>query len=161
MRKILIMVVLLVALSGCLKQETTEPNSGKVITTYQIDSNSAAKLEATATQAQAIAATVAAAAIPLAPVFPWAPVAGGIATTIAGILGAALGTWAKIKPKLIEAQTKQQIYYNATSSVVTAIESYKTAYPDQWTSLEAQLIKAIGPEAENVIRALRGLPAKT
>lgn len=77
----------------------------------------------------------------------------------AGVGG--LATWKKVKPKLLATQTKEKLYYKTTEAVVTAIEGFKVSNPDDWEKLEAKLIKTIGPEANNVIRALRGLTPTT
>ncbi len=79
---------------------------------------------------------------------------------IAGYAGGALRMFRKLKPKLTTAKTEAETYHSATDSIVAAIESFKTDYPKEWTILESKLNKAIGPKAENVIRALRGLPSK-
>ena len=50
------------------------------------------------------------------------------------------------------------MYYSVASAVVEAIEQFKEENPDDWDKLEIELTKLIGPKAENIIRALRGLP---
>jgi len=168
MRKILMMAVLLVVLSGCLKQETVDPNTGATMTSYQINLGKTAPVEKSVEQVQAIAATVAAVAPAVAALFPWGAAAAGVASTIAGILAAVLGTWVKIKPKLTEAQDEAQMYHTISSSSVLALEEFKKLYPEQWVALAGELEKMKGkiikPEdqlkIENLIRGLRGLPPK-
>jgi hypothetical protein len=84
----------------------------------------------------------------------------GAAAGAAG-LGVALKAWRNAKGKLSESETNSEQYYHATESLVAAIGDYKTANPDKWAEMKGKLEGAIGPEAENVIRAIRGLPAKT
>lgn len=82
-----------------------------------------------------------------------------------GLLGA-VAVWRKLKPGLAAATTKAAQYHAAAASVVTAVETYRAENPDQWESLgkliEDQLSKqGLDPLViENVIRGLRGLPAK-
>ena len=92
---------------------------------------------------------------------------GPIGAAIAAALGTGLAVWRKVKPSLAAANAKAIQYHAAAASVVEALEAFKTAYPDQWDTLgklvEAQLTKQnLDPLViENVIRGLRGLPAKT
>jgi len=94
------------------------------------------------------------------------PFLGPVGAAIAGILTGLLAAWRKIKPTLAAAKTEATQYHAAAASVVGAIEAFKAAYPDQWDNL-GQLVKdqltrqGIDPlTVENVIRGLRGLPAK-
>jgi hypothetical protein len=49
-----------------------------------------------------------------------------------------------------------------SAGLVLALEDFKkTATEDQWIIMETQLKNRIGPKAENIIRAFRGLPSKT
>ena len=79
---------------------------------------------------------------------------------VVGIGVGALGAWRKVKPKLIEARSEANLFYDTTDALVAGIESFKKTNPDDWQKLEEPLVKAIGPKAENAIRALRGLPPK-
>jgi hypothetical protein len=82
-------------------------------------------------------------------------------TGVGLILGWASGLWRKLNPVLSATATKTQKYYDVTNAIVSGIESFKDACPAEWEKLSAQLEKVIGPEAENVIRALRNLPPIT
>lgn len=120
---------------------STDPQTGEK--RVAIDSNVAGQIETGAQTAVSILTILGV----LWPVL--IPVGTGIA--------AGLGTWAKVKPKLTKAQSETAMYHSATQSVVTGIEDFKAKYPNEWIKLEEKLAKAIGPEAENIIRALRGL----
>ncbi len=91
---------------------------------------------------------------------------GPIGGLIAGGLSTGLLIWRKVKPTLVAAKTKAEQYHAAAAATVTALESFKKASPDQWDALgkliEDQLKEqGINPLiVENVIRGLRGLPAK-
>lgn len=78
----------------------------------------------------------------------------------AGALGTALAAWRKAKGKLAASKTEGEAYYHTTQALVLAIDEYREANPDKWIKLKATLEGAIGPEAENIIRALRSLPPK-
>lgn len=94
------------------------------------------------------------------------PLFGATGGLIAGAAAGILAAWRKIKPSLTQARTKAAQYYAATAATVTAIEEFKEASPDSWARLGAliteQLTKqGLDPKTiENVIRAIRGLPAK-
>jgi len=133
--------VLVLGIGGCQK---TQSETGETL--YQVDPNISSSIETGAETAVSILAI-------LGPLWP------GLLTIAGGIVGG-LGTWRKIKPKLTKAQSESEIYYSTTSSIVTAIEDFKTNYPNEWNDLKIKLIDTIGPNAENVIRAIRGLPAK-
>lgn len=86
------------------------------------------------------------------------------ATLIAGGIGAAIAAMRKYKPQIAQAKGEAQQFYVATNALVWAIEKYKKDNPEDWEQkLEPILAKNIDPNGsiEAVIRALRGLPAKT
>jgi len=145
MKKTMLWCVVLLSLCmacvGCI--ESTDPETGETL--YNVDPNTAAKVEV-GTEAAVNIATILAAFWP-------------VLLPVAGAGAGALGAWRNMKPKLTEAQTKEELYYKSTASLVSAIETLKVKNPASWEKLKAAL--AIGPETENVIRALRGLPPKT
>lgn len=142
-----IALLVLVPIGGCL--EVTDPNTGQ--TTKVLDPNSPV-----VTGGEAVAQGVAA-------VGPFFGAIGGLA---AGIATGILAAWRKVKPSLVAARTKADQYYAAASATVTALEEFKKASPDAWSKmgqlLTDQMTKqGIDPKViENVIRGLRGLPAK-
>lgn len=142
MKKMLIVMIMLLACSGCMKEIITDPNTGEATTKYSIDAEKAEKIESGAEAAQGVAGAVGL-------VYP-------VGTFIAGVIGTGLALWRKYKPALIQAQKKEEIAYNATTSLVGLIEDLKEVSPDTWEKLKKKL--KIGPEVENVIRAIRGLP---
>lgn len=141
---ILFMIVsaVLLFVSGCLMR--IDPITGE--RTYQIDPNAIPAYEETAEAAIGILAI-------LSTIWP-------VLLPAVGIAAGVYGTWKKVKPQLATAQSEAAMYHTATKSVVTAIENFKINNPKEWLILEERLKKAIGPNAENVIRALRGLPPK-
>jgi len=135
--RLLIVALCLICMSGCIKTATDDGE------TYSLDEKAAAKIEAPAEAAVSIMAILSAFYPVLIPV------------TTAG--GAAIATWLKIKPQLTTARTEAELYYDTTAAIVEAIEAWKENDPDDWAALEERLKKAIGPNALNVIRGLRGL----
>jgi hypothetical protein len=91
-----------------------------------------------------IGSTVAVVGAPLTVL--WPPLA-----LIAAIIGGVSAAW-----KGRKANTS----HGVTEALVTGIEKFKTTNPDSWSALEIQLSKTIGPTAEGIIRAIRGLPPK-
>ena len=140
--KLLLIVLLLVmpTISGC--KTTINPETGAE--QKQIDPEIAEKVEQGAEAGIAIGSVLSA----------FMP---GL-TGIVGIAAGALGAWKKIKPKLTEAQSESRMYYTATESVVTAVDEFKKSNPTEWKKLKSLLEKHLGSKAENVIRAIRGLP---
>jgi len=116
---------------------------------YTADPNAIAKVESGAT------ATISVLTM-LGSIFPQL-----IGTGIITILASILATWRIIKPKLVAEQTRASLYYNTTASIVQAIEDFKELSPADWAKVEVIFKDKLGPEAVNVIRALRGLPAIT
>lgn len=150
MRKKLLLWVCVVMIGvgtvGCITEKVTDPNTGIVTKVTKLDSNNVIvkNAESGLTVGQMIAAAS-------GTIWP-------VGTLIAGIFGGLLTAWKKYKPLLVTAQSQATQSYNVTASLVEAIEQFKETNPTEWTALKAKLTEAIGPNAENVIRALRGLP---
>ena len=139
MKKYIIIAVLLLC-SGCIKTVT----DGEA--TYRLDPNEAAKYE------QVVEVTGGVMAL-LVPIFPF----------LAPILAAGGGAYAVYKnqkPKFTKEQTRADAYHGASETLVSVIEKFKETNPTEYTVLEERLKKYVGPETENIIRALRGLPPK-
>ncbi len=129
--------------AGCITE--VDPDTGKK--THRLDPNAAAAIEKTADAGISIL-TIAGALWPA--LLP-----------IVGALAGVYGAWKKMQPKFLAEKTKAELYYGITESAVDTIEDFKAANPKLWDELERKYwTGVVGPEAENVIRALRGLPAK-
>ena len=133
-------MVLLLCVGGCLKTIT----DGKK--TYSIDPNEAVKYEKPVEDTVNILNA-------LSPLFP---VLIPFATGLGGIYGA----YKLQKPKLTKAQSESELYHNTAGSLVAALEKFKETNPNEYAKLKERLVKTIGSDTENVIRALRGLPPK-
>ena len=130
------------SLAGCeqlmqLAQDANDPNNAPKV----------AAAEATAEGAVGILQGLAA-------VWPGAAV-GAVS------LATALRAWRNAKKQLATSESTGAQYYHVTESLVGAINDYRSKNPEKWESLKVALESAVGPEAENVIRAIRGLPVKT
>ncbi len=136
----LLLVMMLIGLCGCVK----DVKDGK--TTYRLDPNEAAKYEQGIEIAGGIMQL-------LVPFFPWL-----VAPLLAG--GTAYATYKTQKPKFIKEQNRADLYHHAADSLVVAVEKFKETNPAEYDKLKGTLEDKIGREAENVIRALRGLPPK-
>ena len=79
---------------------------------------------------------------------------------IGGLLAGLGGAWAKIRPKLIEAQDEAELGLIAGEATAETIEKFKEQYPDEWKKLEELFSKYHGPTVEAFYRELRGLPPK-
>lgn len=141
MKKMMLVIVMLMLIGGCVKVVTIDPN-GIAHTSYAVDVNAVTPYEAVG----GIGYTI---SMGLSTIWP-------IAGVIAGIIGTLLASWKKYKPQLQELQKKESLAYNATTSLVGFIEELKKTSPDVWEKLKGNL--KIGPEVENVIRAIRGKP---
>ncbi len=140
-RKVLLAMVLLICMGGCIKTTTDDGE-----TTYRVDPNEIAKYEKPVEDTVNILTA-------LSPLFPFLiPFATGI--------GGALGIWKLQKPKLVKARTKSELYYDTANSLVATLEKFKETNPTEYVKLKERLVKTIGSNTENVIRALRGLPPK-
>jgi len=129
--------------AGCITE--TDPDTGKK--THRLDPNAAATIGKTADAGISIL-TIAGALWPA--LLP-----------IVGALGGVYGAWKKINPKYLAAKTEAELYYGITESAVMTITDFKEEHPELWGRLKDEYwSNVISPEAENVIRALRGLPAK-
>ena len=87
----------------------------------------------------------------LTPFFPWL-------FPVVAAAGGILATAKTMKPKLTKLQKRQELAHNAAAGLVAGIETLKKTSPESWAKLKDVL--KIGPEVENVIRAIRGLPPK-
>lgn len=139
--------MILFGVVGCTA--ITDPNTGETVRV--LDPNSPI-----VTTGEAVAQGVSA-------IGPFFGAAGGL---IAGIAAGALAAWRKIKPALASATTQAEQYHATAAAAVTAMEEFKAVSPEAWSKLGTlvsdQLTKQ-GLDAkviENVIRGLRGLPAK-
>ena len=134
-RFLLIVVVALLAIGimGCV----TNPNTGE----REIKPEVVAKIDAVTIPAEQSIEALAPIAVAI-----WPPAAG-----ILGSLGSTLGPRNK---------RKASNSYAVTESVVTTLEKWKVDNPEAWATLEAKMSKSIGIDAENIIRAIRGLPPK-
>ena len=143
MRKWIVSIVLLVCILGCTKEIDDQGR-----TTWKLDPNEVVKYEKPVEGAITI----------LEVLTPFVPYAG---TAVVALL-TALGIWkGKIKPKLIEAQTEANLAHTATHTVVSIIEDIKTKQPDLWAKMKPGFIDSqMSTNIENVIRAIRRLPAK-
>ena len=142
MRKMLIIGCFLLLVGGCVTSIDPETGAKGV----SVDPNVAAQIEGGSAAAVGILTVLGS---------MW-PILIPIATGIGGVMGALRTS----KPKLVAAQSEASMYYSATEAIVNAIEGFKDVCPDEWKKLEQSLAKSIGPKAENLIRALRGLPPK-
>ena len=140
---ICMMALLVVALvvAGCVTG--TDPNTGAA--TYHVDPNAVAKIEPTIETAITIGTL-------LAPLFP-------VIIPALTLITGGFGIWLKMKPKVTKAQDRATLLHTGVSSLVVAIEELKKISPDGWEKLKTEI--KVGPEIENIIRAIRGLPAKT
>ena len=134
------------SLSGCV----TNPETGAVSMTPE----SVEVVDSVADTTEAVVPVAAAGASAIFPVLT------PIFTGIAGLILAGIGVWRTLKPQLVAETEAKQKYYDVAAAIVAGIENFKEASPETWAKLEVKLAQAIGPKAENVIRALRGLPAK-
>lgn len=95
---------------------------------------------------------------------PFLGPAGGIAV---GGLATGLTIIKKLRPKLEKAQTKAEMSNTIASCLVHALEEVKTKHPEAWKKSREQIVHQLKDSGidtkilENVIRGLRGLPAKT
>lgn len=137
---LLLVLIFVCCVSGCISK--INPETGQK--TVSADSNSVVKIEVATEGAITILGILSA-------FFP-------VLIPVTAAAMAVYGTWRKVKPKLTKAQTDAELYHATTSAVVMAIENYKTANPTEWLKLEEKLLGVVGPNANNVIRAIRNLP---
>ena len=147
--QLMLIMLMVPALSGCVTE--VDPETGQELT--RLDPEVAQRVGKVSEAVPAVRQGLDVASI------IW-PSAAAVLGVIGGAVGAAKKASDKYKPKLTEAQLRQLQYHNASSAVVKAIEEFKQTNSKDWQSLKKKLTKYIGPEAENVIRAIRGLPAK-
>jgi len=126
-----------------------------------VDPNTGVKTVSLDPNVPAVAEPLVEAAAGLAPLF------GDAGILVGGILVGILGAWRKVKPDLETAKSDAEQSYAAAAAVVEAVEEFKASNPSEWSKLgamiEARLAKqGMDPEViKNVIRGIRGLPAKT
>jgi hypothetical protein len=95
-----------------------------------------------------------------------APFLGPMGAVVGGVLLGVLGAWRKIKPSLTEARTQAEHYHAVAAATVTGIEKFKESDPEAWNALAQRLTDTMQQQGvdprlmENIIRGLRGLPAK-
>jgi hypothetical protein len=133
-------VVVVLALSGCLTTETGEVYL-KPETLETLDSVATA----TGPAGQAMLALSAF----------WPPLA-----MLGSFLVGAGGAYKKLKPKLEEASSAAELGELAGQATSAAIDEFKKAHPDEWQSLVGYFESYHGQTIENFYRALRGLPPK-
>lgn len=133
--------LMLVMSAGCVT--TTDPVTGEKL--YSLDPNAVAKIEPVIETAITVGGM-------LAPLFPFL-------IPVIALAGGIFGTWKKIKPQVVKAQNRATLMHTGVSSLVVAIEALKKVSPESWEKLKDKI--KVGPEIENIIRAIRGLPAKT
>jgi hypothetical protein len=144
---IVILGLYVILLAGCLK--SIDPVTGQ--TRVGLDPNSR---------------VVAAAEVGAGVVGATLPFLGPLGGLIGGGLLTALAAWRKYKPLLLTAKSEAEQYHAAATATVLGIEDFKKENPEAWAKLgaliEPQLGKVglTGLQVENVIRAIRGLPAK-
>ncbi len=136
-----------ISLVGCITE--TDPNTGE--TTTRVDPND---------RTLVLVEGGAEAAGRIAPLF--GPIGVGVGSLITGVLGC----WLKIKPSLTRAKSKSEQYHAAAAASVTAITEFRKLAPNEWEKMKALLANQMTKQGldpkivENVIRGLRGLPAR-
>lgn len=141
MKKYIVAIVLALLVAGCVT--STDPETGKTI--YQFDPNTYGPIEPIVQTGITIGQL-------LAPLFP--VIIPALTLVIGGF-----GLWLKIKPQVTKAQDRATLMHTGISSLVIAVEELKEVSPESWAKLK-DMIK-VGPEINNIIRAIRGLPPQT
>ena len=139
---ILINVVLLVV-AGCVT--SLDPETGATL--YSLDPNVVTTIEPLVEGGLTIG-------VILATLFPGISIITSLVTLATGIFG----TWRKLKPQVTKAQDRATLMHTGVTSLVVAIEELKKASPESWEKLKNKI--KVGPEIENIILAIRGLPPK-
>jgi len=162
----IIAIMLLVSFSmlSYVSAETAEDSDTEVVTTA-VESSPTSEVaeESVVVDVLDTSADIAEAAVPAIEATAtsiW-PVLTPVITAIAGIITAAAGAWKSMRPKLLEARDRADKYYIVTAGLVNGIESFHKENPEAWNKLKEKLSGVLGPNSENAIRALRGLPAKS
>jgi hypothetical protein len=140
-----ILTGLILAMYGCIT--TTDPATGQKVTVIDPDWSNWLTGAANAAEG-AKPVLIALSAI-------WPPLALAV-----GIITGLVAAWKNLKPKVTQAQSQANQFYNLLGALVIGIESFKKENPADWTKLETKFLALIGPKAEAVIRILRGLPPK-
>jgi len=141
MKKLLISIVFVLSLclSGCTRETNTETGETK----WKLNPIISEQFEKGGEGAAGLLAAIA----------PFWPPAGAASVTLLSLLGIYRR---KVKPKFEKAKNEAEIYHASTQTLVEVIEDIKLHEPELWEKLKP-LIK-MGPNTENVIRALRGKP---
>ncbi len=170
MKKLVLIVVLMLVVVGCAKV-FENPDTGETHTPeekQQLPEEEQKKLKERTVLIPAVAETVDSivdAGETLTPTTVatgsaiW-PVLAPILQVAGGLLAGLFAMWRKLRKPLTEAQGEAKQFYGITAALVESIKQWKLERPDDWEYLEAKIVSAIGSKAENVIRALRGLPPK-
>ena len=151
-----ILIVATLALSsllvtgGCLTTLLTDPNTGETTELVSLDPNIVNAVEGAVETVSGVSSLF-----------------GTAGVSVSTLLLGALAVWKKVKPSLMEAKTEAAQYQAAASATVTAIEELKTIAPEACEKLKSLVDTKLSDQGidplivENVIRALRGLEAKT
>jgi hypothetical protein len=143
-RKLIFIMAVLVLFVGCTTSE-----QGETV----IDPNFVVSAEGVVETGAGIAAVL-------------APLLGPVSGLVSGGLLTALGLWRKVKPRIMNAETKAEVGYAVSTSLVEAIERLKKESPQDWERLKPLVNKAIATAGmdpkvlDNMIRGIRGLPPK-
>lgn len=140
MKKVIVLMCLL-SLSGCVA--TIDPTTGGKL--YSLDPNAVSIIEPIVKGGLTIGAI-------LATIFP----GSSIITVGLAAIGSIFATWKRMKPRVTKAQGRAELCHTSTAALVTAIEEYKKIDPKGWEALKKEI--KVGPEVENIIRAIRNLP---
>ena len=139
MKKWIISIVFVLCVLGCTKEINEQGQ-----TTWKLDPIRTEQVESAIESGASLLSVV-------------YPPAGAAAVAILG----ALGIWRKkIKPNYEKAKTEANLYHTSTHTLVQVIEAIKKDEPELWEKIEPFMDSRIGTNTENVIRAIRGLPAK-
>ncbi|MHC4361224.1 MAG: hypothetical protein ACYSTZ_00250 [Planctomycetota bacterium] len=82
------------------------------------------------------------------------------AAAIGGVLAGLAGAWRRLRPKLKDAEDMAELGSLAGEATAVALEEFKAAHPEEWSTLSEYLREHHGSTVENFYRALRDLPPK-
>ena len=170
MKKLLIVVLMILVIGGCTKL-WVQPETGETYTPEEkvvLPAEEQQVLVETTVVPEKVATTIDAVVnigdktipIAVAGASTFWPIAAPIFEGIGILLLGIGGTWLKLRRPLTEAQGEAKQFYGVTAALVESIKQWRLERPEDWKYLEEKLSNAIGDKAENVIRALRGLPPK-
>jgi hypothetical protein len=148
---VIVPIILMLGMYGCISY--IDPETGQKL--YSADPNNGI-IKAFDWVARTVPAVTPAAAVVASVFFPGVV---PIVTLVAGLLGGLIGAWKKLKPQVVQAQTLTTQTRTVLTSVITAIEDYKTANPAEWEKLKVELQKFIpkGSTADDLISVIRGV----